>query len=1459
MTREQTGNEALSPIKRALLEIRELRGRLADAEAAAHEPVALVGAGLRLPGGVNDMAGLWALLSQGRDAITGIPADRWDVDALVDDDDDAPGKMITRHGGFIEGVDQFDAEFFGIAPREAQSMDPQQRVLLETAWHALEDAAIAPNLLAGSATGVFLGVCNNDYGRMLFAQRDQIDTYVATGNASSVAAGRLSYFFGAQGPNITIDTACSSSLVALHLAVQSLRAGECNLALAGGVNLILSPEMNISFSKGRMMARDGRCKTFDAAADGYVRSEGCGIVVLRLLRDCTPADRVLAVVRGTAINQDGRSNGLTAPNGPAQEAVLRAALAAAGVEGAQVGYVETHGTGTPLGDPIEVQALSAVLCEGRDAPLAIGSIKTNIGHLEAAAGVAGLLKLVLSLQHREIPAHLHLQTLSPHIDRAALRIEVPTVTTPWPAIGGRRLAGVSSFGFSGTNAHAIVEAASDTVAAVATTVDRPQHLLALSARDTHTLRALAGAYAERLQGATDPLADICFTANTGRAHFAHRLALRADSAADLQLALRAAATGGHASGLISGTAGAQPPRVAFLFTGGGAQSAGMARLLDAQAPVFRQMLDAAAVILDPLLGRPIRDLLNAGGDTEAPIHQTRYGQPVLVAVEIALAALWRSWGIEPVAVLGHSLGEYAAAHVAGVISLEDALRIVVERTRQVDSLTEPGAMATIFAPASDVQTALDDLQSLAGIAAYNGPEQVVVSGPQPAVDALCARFEAQGIRVSRLRVAYASHSALMDPVLDAFERAIEGVRYAEPRISFISNLTGAAAGLDVIGRASYWRAHLRHPVRFAQSVESLQALGITQFVEIGPHPVLVGMGAACVPPGVGCWLPSLRRDENDWSVILDSLQTLYVAGAAVDWAGFDQGLARRRVALPLYPFQRKRHWADGAAAAAGSAPDDLHAWRSVATALARQAECSPIGIDLTGYPAKWDSLARLTSAHAVAVLRGASLFARSGERATLAQVMDRLGAAEVYRHLLQRWLQRLVQGGQLRADGDAFVCNAPLAEEQLAACWAEAQALLADNAPLLDYIRHCGALLPAVLRGEQSPLETLFPGGEFDLADGLYRRSATMRYINDLAASAVQAFAAARGVGTIRVLEIGSGTGGTTAALLPCLPAGRTAYRYTDVSPFFFDRAREQFAAWPGIEFAEFDIDQPLPGQGVAAGSFDLVIASNAVHASRDLRAALQRLRALVAPGGLLLLVESTTHLAWFDMTTGLIEGWQQFADDLRTENPLLPAATWLEALREAGFDEADAWPRAGSAADALAQHVVVARVAGQSRAGSVPAAATAAVATNAPAATEDSASLRQRLAEALLADRMEMLRDFVRSRVTGILKLDPAEPPGRNERLMDLGFDSLMAIQLRNQLSLGLGLKKPLPATLMFDYPTIDALAGQLLERVAPQTAPAALKPAAAPEPATLGAEAVAAMSDAEIEALLLSRVERS
>jgi acyl transferase domain-containing protein/SAM-dependent methyltransferase len=1455
----------LTPVKRALLEIRELKAQLARVQGAAREPIAIVGMGLRLPGGVRDASSFARLLWSGGDAVTEIPAERWSLDDFYSEDPDAPGKMSTRHGAFLDHVDRFDAEFFGISPREAASMDPQQRLLLEVAWHALEDAGTAPGSLAGSRTGVYVGISSGDYGRALYAHRDAIDAYFATGNAFSVASGRLSYFLGTHGPSIAVDTACSSSLVALHVACQGLRLGECDRALVGGVNLVLTPEMNVNFSKARMMAPDGRCKTFDAAADGYVRGEGCCVLVLRRLPDALrDGDRILAVVRGSALNQDGRSGGLTAPNGPAQEDVLRAALDAAGVPGSAVGYVEAHGTGTPLGDPIEMGALGAVLGAGRDAgrPLLVGAVKTNIGHLEAAAGLAGVAKVVLALQRREIPPNLHFRTGSPHIDWSAWPVQVPTAVTPWLPLDGRRLAGVSAFGFSGTNAHVVLEDAPPSPADAATPPPaRPHHLLALSARDEAALGELAAAYEERLAGEAD-VADLCFTASVGRSHFAHRLAVVGERSEDLRRGLAAHARGEPGPAVAAGhVAGAARPQVAFLFTGQGAQSAGMGRRLYETEPVFRAVLDDCAARLSTRLPRALLDVTFSSPD-DATIDETPYAQPATFALEVGLAALWRSWGIEPVAVMGHSLGEFAAACVAGALSLDDGLRLVAERGRLTGALAPIGAMGAVSAPEEVVAAEVAREGGAATIAAVNGPQNVVVSGLRGAVEAVLGRLAARGVQVRMLRVPHAAHSALVDPALPGFRQALEGVRFEAPRVALVSNVTGAVAGLEELGRPAYWLAHLREPVRFERGMQALAAQGITHFVEVGPHPVLLGMGAECLPGAGREWLPSLRRDREDGLDLLESLQHLYVGGAPVDWEGFHRGHGGRRVAAPAYPFRPRRHWTDLADSPVDAGRSAGERWSRVTAALDREAERGPLDLDAASYPAKWEVLARLTSAHAARLLAGAGLFARTGERRTLDEVMAAAGIAATYRHLVERWLDGLAARGALRKEGAAHVAVAPLAVPDLPALWDEAERLFADNRPLLAYVRHCGDLLAPVLTGRESPLETLFPQASFELADGLYERSTTMRYVNGLAAAALEAVVAHSPPGrTLRVLEAGAGTGGTTSSLLPLLDPARSRYHFTDVSDFFLDRARARFGHLPFVSYGRLDLDQDPAGQGLAPGSFDVVVSANAVHATPDLRRSLAHLRGLLAPGGVLVLVESTIHLDWFDMATGLIEGWQHFADDLRTDNPLLPPQAWVGALRDAGFENAGAWPRSGSAATAVGQHVIVARVAGELAGAPTAPVEEAAVQPATPTAPAPAEPFRQLVLQGLPPERLELLRDFVRDRVVRVLRLEAGNPPGRHDRLMDLGFDSLMAVQLRNLLGAGLGLERPLPATLMFDYPTIDALAARLLELLeagAPVDAPAGVPATPAPETsaAERRAKDVEAMDDAEVEALLLERL---
>ena len=913
---------------RALRAIEALEAKLAAAEQSRTEPIAIVGAGCRLPGGVETPAAFWQLLSQGVDAITTVPADRWDADAYYDANPEAVGKIVTRHGGFIEHLQAFDAEFFGISPREAMSLDPQQRLLLEVSWEAMEHSGMAPGHWAGRPVGVFIGVSSNDYSQYLLSRPvTDIDAYLATGNAHSVAAGRLSYHLGFTGPSLAVDTACSSSLVAVHLACQSLRHGESEVALCGGVNCLISPAFSINFSRARMLAPDGRCKTFDAAADGFARGEGCVMVVLKRLTDAQAhGDRILALIRGSAINQDGRSSGLTVPNGPAQQAVIRQALHQAEVDPAQISYIEAHGTGTALGDPIEVGALGAVFGPSHrpTAPLYIGSVKTNIGHLEASAGIAGLLKVVLAMQHETLPPHLHFRDPNPHIAWSAFPIAVTQQARPWPTASQPQLAGVSSFGFSGTNAHVILESVPP-VRASQTPTDRSHHLLALSAKDPEALRALAQRYTDHLAPYDGSLDDLCRSAYQSRSHFQHRLAVvvRSTEAAQTELSAFAQGQSGHLdSQRIEGQSRPnQRRKIAFLFTGQGAQYVHMGRQLYDQAPVFRAALERCAAILEGELEVPLLDVLYpdlASGATPqdaARIDQTAYTQPALFAIEYALAQLWHAWGIQPAGVIGHSVGEYVAACVAGVMSLEDALRLLAARGRLMQALPNAGSMAAVLAPVEQVATWLPAHPQVS-IAAVNGPRNTVISGPRDAVAAVLKQLDTQGIQAAPLTVSHAFHSALMDPMLGAFETVAQRVAYHPPTLNLISNVSGQMAGTE-IAEAAYWVRHIRQPVQFAAGIQALVAQGYDLFIEIGPRPVLLGMARACVPQTTATWLPSLRPQPGeaaDWQMLLTSLATLYVEGIEIDWRGFDERHDWQPVDLPTYPFQRQRYWADMAPA-----------------------------------------------------------------------------------------------------------------------------------------------------------------------------------------------------------------------------------------------------------------------------------------------------------------------------------------------------------------------------------------------------------------------------------------------------------------------------------------------------------------------------------------------------------------
>ncbi|CAM2010378.1 type I polyketide synthase [Acanthopleuribacter pedis] len=880
--------------------------------ASGGKAVAVIGMAGRFPGASN-LVDFWRNLAEGSETVADIPKQRWDIDAYFDADPNARDRIYTKRGGFLNDIDQFDAAFFRLYPREAEVMDPQQRLALECAWETLENAGYAPDQLAAQRTGIFIGASYNHYREHHIGS--MLDAYSGLGNQNAILANRISYFLDLRGPCLTVDTLCSSSLTALQLAIESLRRGECDSALAGGVHAGLSPAYYQSLCRLRAVSPDGRCHTFSKDANGYVPGEGAGLVLLKSLdKALADGDHIHGVIRGIAVSHGGQTSGLTVPSSSAQAELIRRAHADAGVNPASISYVETHGTGTSLGDPIEIAGLTQAFSDPNpsQAPTpqscAVGSLKSNIGHLEPAAGIAGLIKVLLCLKAKQIPASLHVDEINPALSLENSPFYVNTRLRPWRERDGVRRAGLSSFGLGGVNGHLVLEEA-PLPQATRNSTERPLHVLALSGKSRQALRDLAGRYVE--QDLTDAVADLCFTAGAGRAHFDHRLAITAANTTELREKLRAWLQRGQTANKETADG-----KLAWIFTGQGSQWPDMGRGLYENHPVFRATLQQCATVLDPLLEVPLLDLLY-GEQHRDLIHQTGNAQPALFALEYALSQLWRAWGVEPDAVLGHSLGEFVAATVAGVLDLDDALRLVAERGRLMQSLPlNQGAMVTIAAGPEKVKPLLVE-EPMLSIAALNGPTNTVVSGDKEALARLTARCKQQALTVVPLRVSHAFHSPLMEPILDAFRAAAAKVQSRAPRMPLISNLTGSP--LEQAPDADYWCRHLRGAVAFSDGMRCLAESGHTRFLEIGPHPVLVGMGRKVLGEGFA-WYHSLERRGGDWRVLLQNAAALYESGQFINWENFDAPYQRRRVTLPTYPFQRKRLWKEATARQKQAAP-----------------------------------------------------------------------------------------------------------------------------------------------------------------------------------------------------------------------------------------------------------------------------------------------------------------------------------------------------------------------------------------------------------------------------------------------------------------------------------------------------------------------------------------------------------
>jgi acyl transferase domain-containing protein len=897
-----TDNRAL--LAKALLKLEKLQTKINTLENEKSEAIAIIGAGCRFPGKANNLEAFWQLLKDGVDTIAEIPQDRWDVDKFYDSDPNTPGKIYSRNACFLEQVDQFDASFFGISAREAVMLDPQQRLLLEVAWETLECAGLSPDKLRDSQTGVFIGVMTQDYTQVVGSEPTSADIHTATGLGLCAGAGRLAYFLGLQGPTLTIETACSSSLVSVHLACQSLRLKECDLALAGGVNLILHPYMSVIESRARMLAPDGRCKTFDAGANGMGRGEGCGAIALKRLSDAiADGDNILALIRGSAVNQDGRSSALTVPNGVAQKKLIRQALANSNVEAADIDYIEAHGTGTSLGDPIEVEALGEVFGNNhsQDHPLVIGSVKTNIGHQEGAAGIAGLLKVLLALQNEEIPPHLHFKKPNPRIAWDKLPIKIPVDRTPWRRGKKSRIAGVSAFSLVGTNAHVVLEEApveeaegqgSRGAEEQGRSESKSSHLLTLSAKTPEALKELAERYQLHFNAhPQQSFADICFTANTGRSHFPYRLGVVASSASEAGDRLAAWVAGEtNVAGIShkpSATSSAKA-KIAFLFGGQGSQYLGMGRELYETEATFRATLDQCEEILHQQLNVSLFELL--WGKSSYLLNEYIYIQPALFALEYALYQLWRSWGIQPDAVLGDNIGEYIAACVAGVFSLEDGLKLTIAHARFMEALPVNSAIAFTESTQIPQPIAISTDKGSRSLS-FSQPVETVYKPLAPQAESIAQTF----------------NSSLVESLLTDFETIAHQINYQLPCISLIANRKGKVAD-GQIATPEYWLSQLGEPVQFETSVKTLQRLKYELFVEISPGSTLQEKAQQRSLKADVVWLSSLSLKDSERQTLLTSLAHLYTSGVKVDWSALECNHKRHKVILPTYPWQRQHYW-----------------------------------------------------------------------------------------------------------------------------------------------------------------------------------------------------------------------------------------------------------------------------------------------------------------------------------------------------------------------------------------------------------------------------------------------------------------------------------------------------------------------------------------------------------------------
>ncbi|MDF5726642.1 MAG: SDR family NAD(P)-dependent oxidoreductase, partial [Rhizonema sp. PD38] len=1259
------------------------------------EEIAVIGMNGRFPGAKNVDA-FWENLLSGVESISFFTneelLDSGIEPAVVSDPN------FVKAQASLKDAELFDASFFNLNHREAEITDPQHRLFLECAWEALESAGYDSQIYKG-LIGVYAGAEFNQYYFNFHLNQNIIDSVsnsqIVIGNDKDFLTTRVSYKLNLEGPSYTVQTACSTSLVAIHLAWQSLLNAECDIALAGGVAISGSRKAGYFYKDGGILSPDGHCRAFDAKAQGTVASEGVGIVVLKRLEDAlADGDCIHAIIKGSAINNDGSNKvSYTAPRIDGQAKVIRTAQRVAEVKPETITYIETHGTGTSLGDPIEIAALTQAFRTSteKNGFCAIGSVKTNVGHLGAAAGVTGLIKTVLALKYKQIPPSLHFQQPNPQIDFANSPFYVNTTVSEWKTNGTPRRAGVSSFGIGGTNAHVILEEA---LAVEASGPSRPWQLLLLSAKTSTALETATVNLADYQKQHPDlNLADVAHTLSVGRRAFDHRRMLvcqNLEDAAKALLPLDSQRVFTHYQEPCN-----RP--VVFMFSGQGSQYVNMGRELYQSEPTFTELVNDCCLMLRPHLRLDLRDMLYPGESQtqEAVQHlkQTNITQPALFVIEYALAKLWMTWGVRPEAMIGHSIGEYVAATLAGVFSLEDALALVATRGQLMQQLPK-GAMLSVQLGESEVQPLLGTELSLAG---SNGPFSCVVSGITEAVDAFQQKLLEEGISCRRLQTSHAFHSQMMNPIIKPFTDHLRKVKLNPPQIPFVSNVSGTWISTVEATDPNYWAKHLRQTVRFSEGIAELLKTHERILLEVGPGKTLNTFALQHRIDGL-MTLTSIRHPhehQSDLAFLLNSLGRLWLAGVEVNWSKFYAHERRHRIPLPTYPFERQCYWIEPQASLGhgtgnkgqGKILPNPFVWKSLTEAWTCQARVIINELDHQTYLANKHSLDCLCTAYINQTLRRLGAFSNPDEKYSFEELCEQCRIIPRYRQLLYRWLDVLVEKGHLQQEEEMFTNLMPCSLDSLNALLEEVRVKWASTPHVLDYIQHYGKDLEAILIGEREPLELFVALTQKTAESSFQELPLVTQYKAIMRASLEQVVKSLPPFVDLRILEIGGGNGIATAELLPILPSQRTNYIFTDVSGLFLNKAKDNFSTYPFVEYRFLDIEKPPLKQGYSTHSFDIVVAVNVLHVTRNIGKTLEHVRSLLAPGGFLLLWEITEAQLYFDITDGLL--MNPLEDEERSwGNPFLSKEQWHKVLRNQGFVEVETLTET----KAFGQHILVAQ-----------------------------------------------------------------------------------------------------------------------------------------------------------------------